>query len=154
MYNSLRASCLDALEHNARPHSRPAGLISAASMLPWRRGTASSETSTSTSTVSIKSSRSRLGSGSAAAVAAAAAAKLAPTTTTRARGRGGGRGEGGAQESEAAAAGSYSSSSSTAGPASGARRASADRLPDPSRHNEAAPAWMRADLAVDRVRVD
>eukprot|EP00903_Cladosiphon_okamuranus_P016279 g15012.t1 len=128
-----------------------AGLISAASMLPWRRGTASSEASTSASTASIKSSRSRLASGSAAA---AAAATPAATTTRRARERGGGRGEEGAQEREAAAAGSYSSSSSTAGNASGARRASADRLPDPSRHNEAAPAWMREDLAVDRVRVD
>ncbi|CAM9163321.1 unnamed protein product, partial [Scytosiphon promiscuus] len=32
--------------------------------------------------------------------------------------------------------------------------ASADRLPDPSRHNEGAPAWMRSDLSVDRVRID
>ena len=71
--------------------SRPTGLISAASMLPWRRGTASSETSTSASTASIKSSRPRLGSGSAAAAAATATATPASTASSRARGRGGGR---------------------------------------------------------------
>ena len=31
---------------------------------------------------------------------------------------------------------------------------SADLLPDPLRNNESAPAWMRVDLAVDRLQVD
>jgi len=131
-------------------------------MLPWRRGSAPSETSTSASTTSVTS---RLGSGTAAAAAAAAAdgtdapAAVAAAGARRRGGEGragggGGGGAGGAKGTRGGGTLARSNSSSSDTTTSGFRRASADRLPDPSRHNEGAPAWMRADLAVDRVRVD
>ncbi|CAN0141456.1 unnamed protein product [Pylaiella littoralis] len=152
-----------------------AGLISAASMLPWRRGSASSSIPTSSAlTTSVK--QQRLGSGSAAAAAAAASAAAEATTggvnerrrVGRARGPAaateqGGEGGGGESQGGRGVTGAARSSSSSSIPNSSAtatasgqstRRPSADRLPDPAHHNDSAPVWMRADLAVDRVRVE
>ncbi|CAM9605019.1 unnamed protein product [Ectocarpus sp. 4 AP-2014] len=163
---------------NGNPLSATAGLISAASMLPWRRDTVSSEISTSNSTIAEAAVPKKTGAGSAAAAQATAIdGNNAGAGKRRERGAardidaasGGGtvvrsfsrstaeRGKTVTaavphmQEASSSSGGERKASSSTAAVAA---PAAAARLPDPSRHNEGAPAWMRSDLAVDRVRVD
>lgn len=53
--------------------------------------------------------------------------------------------------SAAQVAGALVNVADTAVQSGGERRRSADRLPDPARNNQSAPAWMRSDLAVDKV---
>ncbi|CAM9516115.1 unnamed protein product [Ectocarpus sp. 12 AP-2014] len=167
-----------ASEANGNPLAATAGLISAASMLPWRRDTVSSEISTSNSTKAEAAVPMKTGAGSAAAAQAAAIDGNNAGAGKR-RGRGA-AGDIGAASGSGTVVRSFSRGVAPRGktvtaavphmqealPSSGRERkgssstaaaatpAAAARLPDPSRHNEGAPAWMRSDLAVDRVRVD
>ncbi|CAM9860723.1 unnamed protein product [Ectocarpus sp. 6 AP-2014] len=164
---------------NGNPLAATAGLISAASMLPWRRDTVSSETSTSNPTTAEAVETIKTGAGSAAAAQAVAidgnnagadkrrgrgaagdidAASGGGTVvrsfsrSTAARGKTVTAAAAHMQEASSSSGGERNSFSSST--AAAAAPAAAARLPDPSRHNEGAPAWMRSDLAIDRVRVD
>lgn len=157
------------------------GLISVASMLPWRRDTVSSERSTSNLTTPEAAAPTKTGAGSAAAAQAAVIdGNNAGAAKRRGRGAAGDvdAASGGGtvvrsfsrstaarrrtatavpphmQEESSSSGGERKSFSSSSSTAAAAASAAAARLPDPSRHNEGAPAWMRSDLAVDRVRVD
>ncbi|CAM9580584.1 unnamed protein product [Ectocarpus fasciculatus] len=164
------------------PLAATAGLISVASMLPWRRDTVSSERSTSNLTTAEAAAPTKTGAGSAAAAQAAVIdGNNAGAAKRRGRGAVGDvdAASGGGtvvrsfsrstaarprrtatavpphmQEESSSSGGERKSFSSSSSTAAAAASAAAARLPDPSRHNEGAPAWMRSDLAVDRVRVD
>lgn len=152
-----------------------AGLISASFLLPWRQNPSAGESPTpapkAASPLERASGSASIGAkktGEAAAAGASAGSRHgrawtqgseAPQQQSRrvndrvgSSGRSNAAGVASApppkRSSFAVAKRSLSSSSSASA------SASADRLPDPSRHNEGAPAWMRSDLSVDRVRID